>query len=186
MGDQAQQGAVSPEQWQQFMQGMQAQNAELAARLTQSEQARAQTNVAVKNFARAQMDDKQRADALQAELDQIQAFGQQAQQQQLSNDVWQRRDAEAAARVLMLNGMNGNEPGLYRQPWDVNWMPRFVASVQEVASHRNRQGSPNNNPGNRANVIANGGSSLPEIDEKLSGYETIRYALARNTISGGQ
>lgn len=181
MADNGQQ-PISQDQWQQFMQGMQQQNAALAAQLTAANQTIANTNQQLHKAAVDQLEPEKKVEALQAELDAIRQAGTMAQQQQMSNDVWQRRDAEAAARLLTLAGMNGNEPGLYRQNWDVNWMPRFVASVENHLQSRrtaaNNQAQ--NNPANRANVGNGTGQGLAEVDiDKNSGAELIMYALQR-------
>ncbi len=176
------QEAINTEQWQQFMQGMVAQNQALAAQLSNTQAAQAADNAARYQQAISSLPDKERADALQAQLNSIRQFGEQAQKEQLSQTVWQRRDAEAAARLLMLHGMNGQEPELYKGDWDVNWMPRFVASVDHAVKgrqQRNVNQSAQTNPANRANVGNGTSSSLPELDEKASGYDTIRFALQK-------
>jgi len=175
--------AINTEQWQQFMQGMVAQNQALAAQLSNTQAAQAADNAARYQAQVNALPDKERADALQAQLNSIRAFGEQAQREQLSQNVWQRRDAEAAARLLMLHGMSGQEPELYKGDWDVNWMPRFVASVDHAVKGRQtrniNQNGAQNNPANRANVGNGTSSNMPEIDDKASGYDTIRFALQK-------
>lgn len=173
---------VSQEQWQNFMSGMQTQNAALAQQLTAANQHIATTNEQLNKAAIDQLEPEKKVEALQAQLDAIKQAGTIAQQQQMSNDVWQRRDAEAAARLLTLAGMNGNETGLYRQNWDVNWMPRFVASVENHLQSRRAAANTQaqNNPANRANVGNGTGQGLAEMDiDKNSGAELIMYALQR-------
>jgi len=182
MADNGQQNITS-EQWQQFMGQMQAQNQALAQQLSAANQHIANTNQALRKAAVDSLDPEDKAKALQAELDNIKAMGTAAQQQTMSNDVWQRRDAESAARLLMMAGMDTSEPGLYRGEWDVNWMPRFVASVENRIATRRQQANnynPQNNPANRANVGNGTGSGLPEIDvDKASGADLIMFALQR-------
>lgn len=174
--------SISQDQWQQFMSGMQAQNAALASQLQAANAHITATNTALHDAAVERLEPEQKVAQLQGELNAIRQAGAQAQAQTMSNEVWQRRDAEAAARLLNSHGMNGNEAGLYRQPWDVNWMPRFAASVENFVTTRRSQNNnnPNNNPANRANVGNGTGSGLPEIDaDKSSGAELIMYALSR-------
>lgn len=175
------QGNITQEQWQQFMAGMQAQNAELANQLSAANAQISNTNQALRKAAIEQLEPEKKVEALQAELDTIKGAAAMAQQQQMSNDVWQRRDAEAAARLLTLAGMNGNEPGLYRQNWDVNWMPRFVASVENHLQSRRTAATQQaqDNPANRANVGNGTGQGLPEISDNASGAEMIMFALQR-------
>ena len=174
--------AVTSEQWQQFMAGMQAQNAALAAQLQQTQAQQTATNQAIRKAAIDKLEPEQKAEALEQELNAIKGAAATASQQMQSNDVWQRRDAESAARLLKMAGMNGDEPGLYRQNWDVNWMPRFTASVENYLSSRRAQNYQNaaNNPANRANVGNGTGQGLPEIDEdRTSGFDMIQYALSK-------
>lgn len=174
--------AITTEQWQSFMANMQSQNAALAQQLTAAQTHIAQTNAALHDAAVEKLSPEEKATQLQNELNAIRQAGAAAQAQTMSNEVWQRRDAEAAARLLKSHGMNGDEAGLYRQPWDVNWMPRYVASVENFVNNRRsqNQNNPNNNPGNRANVGNGTGSGLPEIDaDKVSGAELLRFALSR-------
>ena len=179
------QGSISAEQWQQFMTGMQQQNAALAQQLTAANQTIANTNQALRKAAVDNLEPEEKAKALQAELDAMKQIGAAAQQQTMSNDVWQRRDAESAARLLMMAGMNADEPGLYRGDWDVNWMPRFVASVENRITTRRQQNSnynPQNNPANRANVGSGTSQGLPEIDaDKASGADLIMFALQKGS-----
>src|SRR4030095_10557963 len=117
---------ISPEQWQAFIGNIQQQtqalqNEALAAKSELANRTRHDYQAQI-----AALPDKERADALQAQLQQIEQTAQAAQAQQISTSVWQRRDAEAASRLLQLHGFNGQEPELYRGNWDVNWMPRFV------------------------------------------------------------
>lgn len=173
---------VSQAEWQQFMGTMQAQNAALTQQLSAAQAHITQTNQALHDAAVEQLEPEKKAQQLQAELNMIKTMGAQAQQQQMSNEVWQRRDAEAAAHLLMASGMNGDEPGLYRQPWDVNWMPRYAASIKNFINTRRSQnnGNPRNNPANIANVGNGTGSGLPEIDaDKASGADLIAFALQR-------
>ena len=182
------QQGIDTAQWQQFMQGMAAQNQALAAQLSNTQSVIADQNARAIEENLSKLPDKERADALQAQLSAIKNFGEQAQKEQLSQSVWQRRDAEAAARLLMLHGMNGQEGELYKGDWDVNWMPRFVASVEHAVKgrvSRNTQQNSNaqSNPANRANVGTGTSNSIPEIDEKASGYDTIRFALQKASKS---
>lgn len=175
-------GALSQEQWQEFMAGMQAQNAQLAQQLAGANQQIVSTNQQIRQAAIDQLEPEKKVEALQSELNMIKNAAAQAQSQQMSNDVWQRRDAEAAARLITMAGLSGNEPELYHQPWDVNWMPRFVASVENHLSNRRRANASNanNNPANRANVGNGTGQGLPEIDvDKASGADLIQFALQR-------
>jgi len=174
--------SISPQEWQNFMAGMQQQNAALAAQLQGANAQIANTNNALREAALNQLEPEKKAEQLQAELNAIRGAAAAAQQQQMSNDVWQRRDAESAARLIMMAGLTGNEPELYHQPWDVNWMPRFVASVENHLSNRRAAAVNNaaNNPANRANVGNGTGQGLPEIDvDKASGAELIEFALQR-------
>jgi hypothetical protein len=173
---------ISSDQWNEFLGGLVAQNNALSTQLSavqQQEQARAvQSRLEQINS----LPDKDRADALQAELNGIKNAGAAAQAQEISNSVWQRRDADAASRLLTLHGFNGTEPELYRGTWDVNWMPRFVASVEGLVKTKqkaNGNSNPSNNPANRANVGTSTSSALPELDPNASGFDTIRFALAR-------
>lgn len=185
----AQSQGIDTAQWQQFMQGMAAQNQALAAQLSNTQATIADQNARAIEENLSKLPDKERADALQAQLSAIKNFGEQAQKEQLSQNVWQRRDAEAAARLLMLHGMNGQEGELYKGDWDVNWMPRFVASVEHAVKGRVSRNTQQNsqatqsNPANRANVGNGTSGSIPEIDEKASGYDTIRFALQKASKS---
>jgi len=173
---------ITQQQWQQFMSGMQEQNAALAAQLQQSQAQQVATNQALHKAAVDKLEPEEKAKALEAELNAIKGAAAAASQQMTSNEVWQRRDAESAARLLTMAGMNGDEPGLYRQNWDVNWMPRFTASVENYLNQRRAQNYQNaaNNPANRANVGNGTGQGLPEIDEdRTSGFDMIQYALSR-------
>jgi hypothetical protein len=173
---------VSQQEWQNFMSTMQAQNAALTQQLGAAQAHIAQTNQSLHDAAIEQLEPEKKAAQLQAELNAIKTYGAQAQAQQMSNDVWQRRDAEAAAHLLQTAGMNGDEPGLYRQPWDVNWMPRYAASVKSFINNRRSQNNnnPRNNPANAANVGNGTGSGLPEIDaDKASGADLIMFALQK-------
>lgn len=175
-------GALTTEQWQAFMADMQQQNAALSAQLSNANAQISNTNQQMRQAAIDQLEPEKKAEALQAELNQIKGVLNNAQQQQMSNEVWQRRDAEAAARLITMAGLNGNEPELYHQPWDVNWMPRFVASVENHLSNKRAQNRNNasNNPANRANVGNGTGQGLPEIDvDKASGADLIQFALQR-------
>jgi hypothetical protein len=174
--------SISAEQWQQFMGNMQAQNAALTEQLNMTKAQLANNTYASRREKLNQMSAEEKAEALQNELDTIRNTAQAAQAQEISNNVWQRRDADSAARILQLHNLSGNEPELYRANWDVNWMPRFVASVENVvktkAASARAKSNPENNPANKANV-SNTASAAPEIPDNLSGYDTIRLALAR-------
>jgi DNA primase len=174
---------INSEQWNEFVGTLVQQNNALQTQVNaqqyQSQQKAAQERQEQINS----LPDKDRADALANELAAIKNAGQAAQAQEISNSVWQRRDADAAARLLQLHNLNGTEAELYRGQWDVNWMPRFVASVEgmvkgkQQASTRNQNAA--SNQGNRANVGGSTSSALPEIDPNASGFDTIRFALAR-------
>jgi hypothetical protein len=181
MGDNANTNITS-DQWQSFMAGMQQQNAALAAQLQASQQQNINTQQSLRKAAIDSLEPDKKAEALEAELNAIKNAANAANQQMMSNDVWQRRDAESAARLLQMAGMNGQEAGLYRQSWDVNWMPRFTASVENLLQQRRSQtfNNPSNNPANRANVGSGTGQGLPEIDEDhTSGFDMIQYALSK-------
>ena len=174
---------VSPEQWQAFVGALSEQNNALQQQVAQ---ASGRLNEITAKQRREQiegMPDKERADALQAQLDAIAQAGQQVQAQEVSNTVWQRRDADAAARILQSHGLTGQEPELYRAAWDVNWMPRFAASVDVAVKAKQTAQKQNagaaNNPANRASVGNGTGSAIPEIPENANGYDTIRFALSR-------
>jgi hypothetical protein len=171
---------VSPEQWQAFVGQLSDQNNMLQAQLQQTNGRLAEITTKERKEALEGMSDKERADMLQKQMEAIQAVGTQVQAQDVSNTVWQRRDADAAARVLQSHGLKGDEPELYRAPWDVNWMPRFAASVDALVKTKasQRQTPANDNPANRANV-GSGGSPMPEIDPGANGFDTIRFALQR-------
>jgi len=173
---------VTPEQWQAFVGALTEQNNALQAAVAQRDGALREITTKERRDQVAQMSDKERADMYEAQLAQIQQLGTQAQAQDVSNTVWQRRDADAAARILQSHGLNGEEPELYRAAWDVNWMPRFAASVDALVKKRgtNGRGRTNaaDNPANKANVGA--GAPVPEIDvSSTSGFDVIRYALSR-------
>lgn len=175
---------ISSDQWQQFLGNLQAQNNELQAQLTQTQVAATQDRVHRRREEIASLPDKERAEALQQQLDGIAQAGQAAQAQEVSNSVWQRRDADAAARLLSSHNLTGTEPELYRSGWDVNWMPRFVASVDNLVKtkatkSRSTNTNPAENPANRANVGSSTSSALPEIDPTASGFDTIKFALSR-------
>jgi hypothetical protein len=177
----AQDQGVSTDQWRQFLGNLAAQNQALQAQLASTQNAFVQQNVAQRRQQINQLPPEQKAEMLERELNSIQANAEAAQQQQISTQVWQQRDAESAARILKINGLSGYEPELYRANWDVNWMPRFVASVENLVSSRQKQGNSAaaSNPANRANIGSGRESNIPELDPNASGYETIRYALSR-------
>src|SRR5215467_7674084 len=176
---------VTPEQWQAFVGALTEQNNALQAAVAQRDGALREITTKERREAVSQMSDKERADMYEAQLAQIQQLGTQAQAQDVSNTVWQRRDADAAARILQSHGLNGNEPELYRAAWDVNWMPRFAASVDALVKSRGTNGRGRNgtataadNPANRANVGQ--GAPVPEIDvNTTSGFDVIRFALSK-------
>lgn len=173
---------ISSEQWNQFIGDIVSQNQALQQQISSQNYANQQRAVAERQEQINSLPDKERADALANELNAIKSAGQAAQAQEISNSVWQRRDADAAARLLQLHGFNGTEPELYRGQWDVNWMPRFVASVEGMVKTKqqsSRNSNPASNPANRANVGTSTSSALPEIDPNASGFDTIRFALAR-------
>lgn len=179
---QPQNGAISTEQWQQFIQGMQAQNQALAAQLNATNAQVIDQNVKTYKENLSKLDDKQRADILQRQMDALAAAGEQAQRENLSQQVWRQRDAEAAAQLLVMHGFNGQEPELYKGEWDVNWMPRFSSSLKhavDARAVRNQANNSQSNPANRANVGNGTSNSIPEVDEKASGYDTIRFALQK-------
>lgn len=172
---------LSQEQWNEFLGNLAAQNQALQGQLASMNSNQLQEQIAKREAEIKEMPDKERADTLERELNQIRQAGAAAQAQEISTSVWRRRDADAAARLLNLHGFNGNEPELYRGEWDVNWMPRFVASVENMVKTKgsrptNRAAS---NPANRANVGTSTSSALPEIDPNASGFDTIRFALSR-------
>jgi hypothetical protein len=175
--------AIRAEQWQAFVNNMAQQNAALANELTQTRNALTETAVRQHQENLSKLTPEQKAEALEAELNNIRSAANQAYQNQVSQDVWRRRDAEAAARILRLANLNVNHPELYRGDWDQNWMPRFVASVEGIQSKRSStntaDSNPRDNPGNRANVGTSMGSTVPELDDKADGPSTIRFALQR-------
>lgn len=173
---------VTPEQWQAFVGALSEQNNALQAAVAQKDSTLREISVREQQSRIAEMTDKERADAYEAQINQLRAVGQQAQAQDVSNTVWQTRDADAARRILQSHDLTGNEPELYRAAWDVNWMPRFAASVDAIVRSKKAQQKANpsaaDNPANRANVGT--GSPVPEIDlNTTSGFDTIRYALGR-------
>lgn len=171
---------LSQEQWNEFLGNLAAQNQALQGQIASMSSNQLQEQIAKREKEIEEMPDKERADTLQRELNQIRQAGAQAQAQEISTQVWRRRDADAAARLLNLHGFNGNEPELYRGDWDVNWMPRFVASVESMVKTKGSKPNGNrNNPANRANVGTSTSSALPEIDPNASGFDTIRFALSR-------
>src|SRR5262249_14290277 len=107
----AQQGEAQPqittEQWNEFIGGMVAQNNALQQQINAQNYQAQQRQVQDRQAAIDSLPDKDRADALQGELNAIKSAGQAAQAQEISNSVWQRRDADAAARLLTLHGFNG-------------------------------------------------------------------------------
>lgn len=179
---QAQQ-SLTQDQWNEFLGGLAAQNQNLQAQVNNMSARDNQRAIQERQAEINAMPDKDRADQLQAQLDGIRNAGAAAQAQEISNNVWQRRDADAASRLLTLHGLNGTEAELYRGGWDVNWMPRFVASVEGLvkgkAAKAGNATDPANNPANRANLGGSTSSALPEIDANASGFDTIRYALSR-------
>lgn len=172
---------LSPEQWNEFLGNLAAQNQALQGQISTMNSNQLQEQIAKREAEIKEMPDKERADTLERELNQIRQAGAQAQAQEISTSVWRRRDADAAARLLQLHGMNGTEAELYRGEWDVNWMPRFVASVETMVKAKGTRpnGNGRNNPANRANVGTSTSSALPEIDPNASGFDTIRFALSR-------
>lgn len=171
---------ISRDQWQAFLGNLTAQNQQLQAQLAQTQGALGQVAEHNRKQAIDQLTPEQKAQVLENELNQIKANAQNAQQNQISHNAWQQRDAESAARILNLHGLSGYEPELYRNSWDVNWMPRFVASVEGIVKTKGSSGkNPASNPANRANVGNGNASSIPELDPNASGFDTIRYALSR-------
>src|SRR5215471_19193297 len=173
---------ISSDQWNEFVGTLVQQNNALQSQINSQNYQNQQRAVGERQAQIDSMPDKERADALQGELNAIKNAGQAAQAQEISNSVWQRRDADAAARLLQLHGLNGTESELYRGTWDVNWMPRFVASVEGLVKGKqqaSRNSNAASNPGNRANVGTSTSSALPEIDPNATGFDTIRFALAR-------
>lgn len=174
---------VTPEQWQAFVGALADQNNALQAQVNATQGRLQEISAKERREQLEGMSDKERADALQAQMNQLQQAGQMAQAQQISSDVWQRRDADAARRILDTAGLTGTEPELYRAVWDVNWMPRFAASVDAAVKARNAKANTRtnaaDNPGNRANVGNGTGGAIPELDPNASGFDTIRFALQR-------
>ena len=172
---------LSQDQWNEFLGNLAAQNQALQGQIASMNSNQIQEQITKREREIQEMPDKDRADTLQRELNQIRQAGAAAQAQEISTNVWRRRDADAAARLLQLHNFNGTEPELYRGEWDVNWMPRFVASVEHMVKTKGQR--PNSraasNPANRANVGTSTSSALPEIDPNASGFDTIRFALAR-------
>lgn len=174
--------AVTTEQWQAFLGNLASQNQALQAQLNQTQNAL----YADKAQQRQQIIDKlpaeEKAAALEAELNAIKQTAAAASAQSISQQVWQQRDAESAARILSIHGLSGYEPELFRAAWDVNWMPRFVASVEQLVKGNRAKGANNgakNNPANRANIGNGSGNQIPDLDPNASGYDTISYALRR-------
>ena len=179
---QPQQEQITAAQWQQFLGGLQEQNQALAAEVNNLKGHMGASEAARRQKEIDELPDKERADALQAQMDNLKQAGAAAQSQEISNSVWQRRDADAAARLLQSHNMNGTEAELYKGAWDVNWMPRFVASVDNIVknkSQNSRRTDAANNPANKANVGNSTSSALPELDANASGFDTIKFALSR-------
>jgi hypothetical protein len=172
---------LSQDQWNEFLGNLAQQNNALQSQIATMNSNQLQQQIAQREAEIKEMPDKERADTLERELNQIRQAGAAAQAQDISNSVWRRRDADAAARLLQLHGYNGTEPELYRGEWDVNWMPRFVASVENMVKTKGQRTNTRaaSNPANRANVGTSTSSALPELDPNASGFDTIRFALAR-------
>jgi hypothetical protein len=172
---------LSQDQWNEFLGNLAQQNNALQSQIATMNSNQLQQQIAQREAEIKEMPDKERADTLERELNQIRQAGAAAQAQDISNSVWRRRDADAAARLLQLHGYNGTEPELYRGEWDVNWMPRFVASVEYMVKTKGQRTNTRaaSNPANRANVGTSTSSALPELDPNASGFDTIRFALAR-------
>lgn len=174
--------AVTTEQWQSFLGNLASQNQALQAQLNQTQNAL----YADRNQQRQEIINKlpaeEKAAALEAELNAIKQTAAAASAQSISQQVWQQRDAESAARILSIHGLSGYEPELFRAAWDVNWMPRFVASVEQLVKGNRAKGAnanAKNNPANRANIGNGSGNQIPDLDPNASGYDTISYALRR-------
>jgi len=167
------------EQWTNFLGSLAAQNDALSAQLAQSQSHNLNVAVAQREAQINALPAEEKVKVLQGQLDNIKNIGTAVQQQQFSNSVWQRRDADAAAQILQMHGLTGNEASLYHGEWDVNWLPRFTNSVNAIVQSKKTQAknNPANNPANRANI--SNGQPLPEIADNATGYDTIRFALAR-------
>lgn len=170
---------LSQDQWNEFLGNLAAQNQALQTQVASMTNSQRQEAIAKREAEIQELPDKDRADTLQRELNAIKQAGAAAQAQDISNSVWRRRDADAAARLLQIHGYNGNEPELYRGEWDVNWMPRFVASVEQMVKTKGTTTRAASNPANRANVGTSTSSALPELDPNATGFDTIRFALSR-------